>query len=52
MPYDRQNLEVEWTFVCKSIPIEPIWSNVSYGGKILLNFFHEMGLVTIMVQIW
>jgi hypothetical protein len=52
MPYDRQNLEIEWTFVCRSIPIELVWSNVFYGGKVLPKLFHEMGLATIMVQIW
>jgi hypothetical protein len=52
MPYDKQNLKVEWVFVCRSISTEPIWSNVFYGGKMLPNFFHEMGLTIIMVQIW
>jgi hypothetical protein len=52
MPYDRQNLEVEWVFVCRSIPTKLVWSNVFYGGKMLPIFFHEMGLVTITVQIW
>lgn len=52
MQYNRQNLEIEWTFVCRSIPTELVWSNVFYGGKVLPKNFHEMGLATIMVQIW
>jgi len=52
MPYDGQNLEVEWVFVCVYPYQLSSWDQfVFYGGRMLSDFSHETCLTTIMLQI-